>query len=219
MYQALVSHSQASAARQVSRADIEKRIHQTVGGITDHSEEAAVTTLQHLLSTIRRAELPGQETLACCRMLAGEMQELSRAYRGKLGAFAPEEDAPTEEYYRQMHAYLHAAVGRSSPISTTASASTAAAKKYVGEHYMDSTLSLDGTAAQLGISPSYLSRIFSEVDGKRFTQYLSDLAHRAGQAPAGGRKQAGARRRAGGRLPDRPELHAGLQVQDRRDPQ
>ena len=29
---------------------------------------------------------------------------------------------------------------------------------------MDSTLSLDGTAAQLGISPSYLSRIFSEVD-------------------------------------------------------
>lgn len=50
-----------------------------------------------------------------------------------------------------------------------------AAKKYVGEHYMDSTLSLDGTAAQLGISPSYLSRIFSEVDGKRFTQYLSDL--------------------------------------------
>ena len=50
-----------------------------------------------------------------------------------------------------------------------------AAKKYVGEHYMDSPLSLDGTAAQLGISPSYLSRIFSEVDGKRFTQYLSDL--------------------------------------------
>lgn len=60
VYQALVSHSQASAARQVSRADIEKRIHQTVGGITDHSEEAAVTTLQHLLSTIRRAELPGR---------------------------------------------------------------------------------------------------------------------------------------------------------------
>lgn len=35
--------------------------------------------------------------------------------------------------------------------------------------------SLDGVAAQLGISPSYLSRIFSEIDGKRFTQYLSGL--------------------------------------------
>lgn len=94
-----------------------------------------------------------------------------------------------------------------------------AAKKYVGEHYMDSALSLDGTAAQLGISPSYLSRIFSEVDGKRFTQYLSDLRIEPGEAPARGREQAGARRRAGGRLPDRPELHAGLQVQDRRAPQ
>lgn len=176
VYQALVSHSQASAARQVSRADIEKRIHQTVGGITDHSEEAAVTTLQHLLSTIRRAELPGQETLACCRMLAGEMQELSRAYRGKLGAFAPEEDAPTEEYYRQLHAYLHAAVREIfTNLDNRQRKYLLAAKKYVGEHYMDSTLSLDGTAAQLGISPSYLSRIFSEVDGKRFTQYLSDL--------------------------------------------
>ena len=35
--------------------------------------------------------------------------------------------------------------------------------------------SLDGVAAQLGISPLYLSRIFSEIDGKRFTQYLSGL--------------------------------------------
>ena len=34
---------------------------------------------------------------------------------------------------------------------------------------------LDGVAAQLGISPSYLSRIFSEIDGKRFTQHLSGL--------------------------------------------
>ena len=40
---------------------------------------------------------------------------------------------------------------------------------------MDGGPSLDGVAAQLGISPSYLSRIFSEIDGKRFTQYLSGL--------------------------------------------
>ena len=40
---------------------------------------------------------------------------------------------------------------------------------------MDGGLSLDGVAAQPGISPSYLSRIFSEIDGKSFTQYLSGL--------------------------------------------
>ncbi|MFQ9029240.1 MAG: helix-turn-helix transcriptional regulator [Oscillospiraceae bacterium] len=60
-----------------------------------------------------------------------------------------------------------------------------AAKKYVGEHYMDSGPSLDGVAAQLGISPLYLSRIFSEIDGKRFTQYLSGLhIEKAKQLPA-----------------------------------
>ncbi len=58
-----------------------------------------------------------------------------------------------------------------------------AAKKYVGEHYMDSGPSLDSVAAQLGISPSYLSRIFSEIDGKRFTQYLSGLRIEAKHLP------------------------------------
>lgn len=75
-----------------------------------------------------------------------------------------------------MHAYLHAAVREIfTNLDNRQRKYLLAVKKYVGEHYMDSTLSLDGTAAQLGISPSYLSRIFSEVDGKRFTQYLSDL--------------------------------------------
>ena len=50
---------------------------------------------------------------------------------------------------------------------------------------MDGGPSLDGVAAQLGISPLYLSRIFSEIDGKRFTQYLSGLRiEKAKQLPA-----------------------------------
>lgn len=50
---------------------------------------------------------------------------------------------------------------------------------------MDSGPSLDGVAAQLGISPLYLTRIFSEIDGKRFTQYLSGLhIEKAKQLPA-----------------------------------
>ena len=176
VYQALLSDSQTSAARQVSREDIEKRIRSTVVTITEHSEEAAVTTLHHLLSTIRQAELPAQDTLDCCQMLAGELQELNRTYRGKLGAFAPEGDPLTDAYYEQLCAYLRAAVQEIfTNLDNRQRKYLLAAKKYVGEHYMDSSLSLDGVAAQLGISPSYLSRIFSEIDGKRFTQYLSDL--------------------------------------------
>lgn len=176
VYQALMSDSQTSAARQVSRADLEKRIRSTVGAITEHSEEAASTTLRHLLSTIRQAELPDQDTLDCCQMLASELQELNRTYRGKLGAFAPEGDPLTDAYYEQLCAYLRAAVQEIfTNLDNRQRRYLLAAKKYVGEHYMDSSLSLDGVAAQLGISPSYLSRIFSEIDGKRFTQYLSDL--------------------------------------------
>lgn len=176
VYQALLSDSQTSAARQVSRADIEKRIRSTVGAITEHSEEAASTTLRHLMSTIRQAELPDQDTLDCCQMLASELQELNRTYRGKLGAFAPEGDPLTDAYYEQLCAYLRAAVQEIfTNLDNRQRRYLLAAKKYVGEHYMDSSLSLDGVAAQLGISPSYLSRIFSEIDGKRFTQYLSDL--------------------------------------------
>lgn len=96
----------------------------TVGAITEYSEEAASTTLCHLLSTVRQVELPDQDN-------------------------------------------------RWPPRNTW------------GEHYMDSGPALDGVAAQLGISPSYLSRIFSEIDGKRFTQYLSGLCiKKAKQLPA-----------------------------------
>jgi len=128
------------------------------------------------MSTIRQAELPDQDTLDCCQMLASELQELNRTYRGKLGAFAPEGDPLTDAYYEQLCAYLRAAVQEIfTNLDNRQRRYLLAAKKYVGEHYMDSSLSLDGVAAQLGISPSYLSRIFSELDGKRFTQYLSDL--------------------------------------------
>ena len=105
-----------------------------------------------------------------------QLQELNRTYRGKLGAFAPEGDPLTDAYYEQLCAYLRAAVQEIfTNLDNRQRRYLLAAKKYLGEHYMDSSLSLDGVAAQLGISPSYLSRIFSEIDGKRFTQYLSDL--------------------------------------------
>ena len=38
-------------------------IRSTVGAITEYSEEAASTTLRHLLSTIRQVELPEKSSL------------------------------------------------------------------------------------------------------------------------------------------------------------
>lgn len=54
------------------------------------------------------------------------------------------------------------------------------AKEYIQSRYMDSNLSLSGTSDAIGISPSYLSVLFSEVTGQRFSDYLA--RHRIEQA-------------------------------------
>ena len=49
------------------------------------------------------------------------------------------------------------------------------AQSYVERHYADNSLSLEQVAAHVGISASYLSRIFIETYGVKFTQWLNDL--------------------------------------------
>ena len=49
----------------------------------------------------------------------------------------------------------------------------ASAKEYIQSHYSDSTLSLDSAAQQIGIHPNYLSRLFKEVLGINFVEYLN----------------------------------------------
>lgn len=49
----------------------------------------------------------------------------------------------------------------------------AAAKEYIQNHYTDYTLSLDSAAQQIGIHPNYLSRLFKEVLGINFVEYLN----------------------------------------------
>ena len=48
-----------------------------------------------------------------------------------------------------------------------------AAKEYIQSHYADYTLSLDSAAQQIGIHPNYLSRLFKEVLGINFVEYLN----------------------------------------------
>ena len=46
---------------------------------------------------------------------------------------------------------------------------------YLEEHYADCDLSLRSTAEQVGINPSYLSKLFNSAYGKGFGQYLNEL--------------------------------------------
>lgn len=49
------------------------------------------------------------------------------------------------------------------------------AKQYVGDNYMDSNLSLTRVGDYVGISASYLSELWREVTGEKFSVYLASL--------------------------------------------
>lgn len=49
-----------------------------------------------------------------------------------------------------------------------------ATKEYVQNHYSDSSLSLNAVAEAVGANPSYISRLFKEILGCSFTQFLTD---------------------------------------------
>ena len=49
------------------------------------------------------------------------------------------------------------------------------AKTYMENHYMEYDLSLNSIAEKIGISASYLSRIFTSAYNMRFTQKLNEL--------------------------------------------
>ena len=49
------------------------------------------------------------------------------------------------------------------------------AKQYVSDNYMDSNLSLNSVGDYVGISASYLSELWREVTGEKFSVYLGML--------------------------------------------
>lgn len=177
VYVGLVTQSQTVSARESSREDIEKRICNNIGGLTELSEDAAMTAVSHLLTTIRQTELSSRDREACCQMLADSMHKLVKMYHGKLHAFVAEGTVSlSPSYFGQLEDYLHTAVCEVfTNLDDRQRRYVVAAQEYVTAHYMESDLSLDKVAADIGISASYLSRVFSESCGKRFTKYLSDL--------------------------------------------
>ncbi len=59
------------------------------------------------------------------------------------------------------------------PIPSAGPIATACA--YLCEHYMENMLSLEDTAALVGLSPSHFSRAFKEQTGEKYVDYLTRL--------------------------------------------
>ena len=49
------------------------------------------------------------------------------------------------------------------------------AKTYIEENYSDPGLNVNSMAEHLGVQPTYLSKLFKEMEGEKLSQYLSKV--------------------------------------------
>ena len=132
-----------------------------------------------LIAAIQSADLPQEEAVACCRVLLESVDELARAYNvetcgleERRAAAGRERDGLFEAVRCQARQRLHEIFVK---LDNRRHRHLMEAQSYVEAHYMDCDLSLNTVAAQIGISASYLSRIFKSAYNMRFTQKLNDL--------------------------------------------
>jgi len=151
------------------------QICQSVGAIPDQPEEAGVLVVKHLLFTVERSGLPDDEKSHCYRVFFREIGKLAHLYRVEpspppvIEPGDPENVSRAAAYACQI---LHQVFVN---LDNRQHKYLMAAMRYMDQHYMDSGLSLNSVAAEIGISPSYLSRIFTDAYHVRFTKKLNDL--------------------------------------------
>lgn len=172
-----VTDAHPDTAGSLGLQDLEERIRRTVPGIADESEEAGAIVADRLIDAIQAADLPREEAVSCCRILLETVDELARAYNIEpCGLEEHLASADREELFeavrRLAHQRLHDIFIK---LDNRQHRYLMEAQNYVEAHYMDCDLSLNTVAAQIGISASYLSRIFKAAYNMRFTQKLNDL--------------------------------------------
>jgi len=172
-----VSQSPKSLDQSSDRAALEDRIRRSVSIAAEQSEDAGVIIVDNLISAVQMASLTPHDAFCCYRTLLDSINELARAYHVNIRTseeFLSTIDgtrisALTQEY---AHALLHEIFIK---LDNRQHKYFIEAKSYMEKHYMDQDLSLNTIAEQIGISTSYLSRIFTTAYNMRFTQKLNDL--------------------------------------------
>lgn len=174
-YAQAVSRSQGAVS--LTLREIDERIQNFTESLTCQPEDTARVAAEHLLETIRTAVLPEAELARCYQSLVDAVQSAARGCGVRQEAPVVGEElflrGTGEERVRE---YLYAVIGELSvKLNKRQRKYVLAAQSYAERHYADNSLSLEQVAAHVGISSSYLSRIFIETYGMRFTQWLNNL--------------------------------------------
>ena len=173
--QITTQHHSAEAPR--STDEMVAQIHRSVRAAADQSEEAGLIIIDRLLAGIRHSDFSPEEIHLCCEALLSAMEDLGREYGLKPGwderdMAAQSPDALPAVVREQAAALLHEIFIK---LDNRQRKYFIEAKTYMENHYMDYDLSLNSIAEKIGISASYLSRIFASAYNMRFTQKLNEL--------------------------------------------
>ena len=169
--------SRSRGAVSLTRREIDERIRHFAESLTGQPEDAVRVAAEHLLETIHTAALPEAELARCCQSLVDAVQSAARGCGVRREApVVDEKSFLCGAGEARVREYLYAVIEELSiKLNSRQRKYVLAAQSYAETHYADNSLSLEQVAAHIGISSSYLSRIFIETYGMRFTQWLNNL--------------------------------------------
>ena len=154
---------------QMDEKELEKHIEKAMEIAAEMPEEKQVVAVTNLMEYI--GEAAGEDRGPALKTLTDVVRRLGEQYHVKLSSQWDEgcgmEDAKayTQEVLREIYSIKNKKQYKYFLI----------AQRYMEENYMNTELSLNMVAAELGISATYLSRIFTSVHNTRFTQMLNEI--------------------------------------------
>lgn len=158
-----------------------EKIHRIMNEAGKGNRSEAEAQLALVCDEIRQQDYGRKELLELHEIAENEVTErmISRGVSSKeLGQFMDKYDfkelEEKEDLEKQMEEYLLAAIRLISRDSRKRRyAHVEDAQSYISEHYQNPDLSLQEVSEYVGITSSYMSVLFAEVTGKRFSEYLS----------------------------------------------
>ena len=159
-------------------ASINNIISTSVNSIPDQSEDATLGIIDNTISTIANSILDMEAKIQCFEFFHDTLTNLGKKYKvSEVKLKTPIIEIENIDKTVAVSRKYATSVIRNIYLSLDNKQRKyyIEATNHIKLHYMDSNLSLKSVASHVGISHSYLSRIFSSIYNIHFTQALNDL--------------------------------------------
>jgi len=177
-YQQTILISNDSEDIQGDLAQLKSNIKEYITSLGDYSEDEACYTLSRFIAAITSSGYTLKDQQACLEFISENLAQYAKSYSLQTEIKTPDLTDPAsyhdkvKEFSDDITNVIHLIFVN---LDSRQRQYLVAAKNYIDSNYSDIDLTLSSTADHLGISPSYLSRLFSNAYEVRFTQYLNNI--------------------------------------------